>query len=185
MTLFKVLIAIPVIIIAVAAYGFWAIDLENPTSVTTLNPKSSGPKAIVIDEPGVTDWESRIVDAYASGLVSASWHVDVTTTSVQIPTDLVGYDLVVLCSPIYGSAPSQPMQNHLARLGSLSGVREATILAGAGSGDAAKTWMTTKVGSIDGIEVLSLALFSQAPNQGYSSTDTMAIAAAAAASINR
>lgn len=37
-TFFKVLTAIPIIIIVVAAYGFWAIGLEKPTSVTTLNP---------------------------------------------------------------------------------------------------------------------------------------------------
>ncbi|MDP2899720.1 MAG: hypothetical protein Q8O47_01970 [Candidatus Bathyarchaeota archaeon] len=182
--IFKVLLGLSVVIVGVFGYMFWAMTAENPSPVTAINPQSSGPKALVVSDPGISGFESGVADAFARGLASHGWHVDVTTASAQTPTDLTGYSLLVLSSPIYGGEPSKPLQSYMARLGSLGGVRTATVLTGAGAPPEANAWMTSKIQSMGGDEVLSLVVFSMAPNpEQYGSTDPQGIAAGAAASL--
>lgn len=181
---FKIVIGAIVVLFAAFGYTFWAMTAENPSPVTQLNPQSSFPKALVISDPGISDFESRVAAAFAQGL-TANWHVEVTTASSSTPTDLSGYGLVVLSSPIYGGQPSIPLQSYITRLGSLEGMRVVSLLTGAGSSEEVKAWMTTKVQSMGGTEVLSLVLFSMAPNGPlYGLTDPISIAANAAANIS-
>ncbi|MCX6649655.1 MAG: hypothetical protein NTV61_09775 [Candidatus Bathyarchaeota archaeon] len=181
---FKVLIGVFVVLVGVFGYMSWAMTAENPSPVTAINPQSSGPKALVVSDPGISGFESGVAEAFATGLASHGWHVDVTTASAQTPTDLNGYSLLVLSSPIYAGEPSKPLQSYMTRLGSLGGVRVATVLTGAGATPVADAWMTSKIGSMGGDEVLSLIVFSMAPNaEQYGSTDPQGIAAGAAASL--
>ncbi len=168
---FKVLLGLFVIIIGVFGYMFWAMTAENPSPVTAINPQSSMPKALVVSDPGISWFESGVADAFARGL-TPNWHVEVTTASAQTPTDLTGYSLLVLSSPIYGGEPSKPLQSYMARLGSLGGIKVATVLTGAGATPVADAWMTAKIQAMGGAEVLSLVVFSMAPNtEQYGSTD--------------
>jgi hypothetical protein len=178
--IFKILIGAVIVLLAAFGYMFWAITAENPSTVTQLNPQSSLPKALVISDPGITDFESRVASAFAQGL-TANWHVEVTTASSQTPIDLSSYSLVVLSSPIYGGQPSVPLQSYLTRLGSLEGLRVVSLLTGAGASEEAKAWITTKVQSMGGLEVMSLVLTSMASNPPiHGLTDPIAIATKAA-----
>ena len=62
-----------------------------------------------------------ITRAFSEGLVSNGWRVDVTTASKEAPTDLTGYDLLVLSAPTYDWVPAKPIQRYLERLGDLGG----------------------------------------------------------------
>ncbi len=182
--MFKLLIGVFAAVFLSSLLLGYVSNLENPSPVTSLNPNSGGPRVLVVGDPGVSDFEPRVAEAVSSGLIDAGWRVDVTTASGQTPTDLSGYSLVVLCCPIYGGMPSKPMQDYLSRLGSLEGVRVATVMTGAGSSDEAKAWMTGRIGGLGGDEVLSLVVTSMAPNeQQYGSTDPVMIAERAMASL--
>jgi hypothetical protein len=181
---FKVIIGVFLVLVGTTGYMFWAISAEKTSPVKALNPQSSGPKALVVFYPGVSGFESGVAESFAESLASNGWHVEITTASSQTPTDLTGYSLLVLSSPIYGGQPSIPMQSYMARLSNLGGLKVATVLTGAGAPPEAKAWMTSKVQSMSGDEVLSLVVFSMAPNpQQYGSTDPQGIAAGAAASL--
>jgi hypothetical protein len=72
----------------------------------------------------------------------------------------------------------------MTRLGRIDGVKVATVLTGAGAPPEAVAWMTSKIQSMGGDEVLSITVFSMAPNpEQYGSTDPQGIAAGASASL--
>lgn len=74
----------------------------------------------------------------------------------------------------------------MARLSDLGGIKVATVLTGAGAPPEAKAWMTSKVQSMGGNEVLYLVVFSMAPNpEQYGSTGPQEITAGTAASLVR
>ncbi len=182
--IFKVAIGAVIVVFAAFGYTFWAITQENPSPITELNPQSSQVKAILIYDPGVSGFESGVANAFAGGLTN-NWHVYVTTATSQTPTDLSGYGLVVLSSPIYGGQPSVPMQGYIGRLMTLQDVKVVSLLTGAGTGDEAKAWMADRIPALGGDEVLSIVLFSMAPNeQQYGSTDPFVIATNAAQSLS-
>ncbi len=181
---FKIIIGFFLVLFSVLGYSMWAITAENPSSVTAINPQSSGPKALVVSDPGISGFESGVADAFARGLITNNWHVEVTTASSQTPTDLSGHSLLVLSSPIYGGEPSIPMQSYLTRLESLEGERVAVVLTGAGTGDEALQWMQSKITSMRGDEILSLVVYSMSPNASqFGSSDAQGIAEGAAESL--
>ena len=181
---FKVLIGVFLVLVGILGYSMWAITAENPSPVTAVNPQSSGPKALVISDPGISGFEQGVADSFASGLTTNGWHVEVTTASSQTPTDLTEYTLVAFVSPIYGGEPSVPMQSYLTRLGSLAGKRVAVVLTGAGAGSEALQWMKSRVVSMGGGEVLSIAVYSMSLNEPqFGSSDAQGIAEAAAESL--
>jgi hypothetical protein len=76
------------------------------------------------------------------------------------------------------------MQSYLTRLGSLAGKWVAAVLTGAGAGSEALQWMKSRVVSMGGEEVLSIAVYSMSPNEPqFGSSDAQGIAEAAAESL--
>jgi hypothetical protein len=96
------------------------VNREVASEVKTLNPAGTA-AALVVYHPGRSNLQQRANTAFAEGLAANGWRVDLTTASHQAPTDLSGYDLLVLGTPTYDWAPSDRIKRYLADLGNLNG----------------------------------------------------------------
>ncbi len=89
---------------------------ETIREVEILNSEGLTGTVFVVFRPGVTSFNEDIVNEFVRGLVDSDWRVEVTTTSQQTPTNITGYDLIVLGSPVNGAQPHQAMQDYLERI---------------------------------------------------------------------
>jgi hypothetical protein len=104
---------------------------EVVSELRTLNPEGAA-AALVVYHPGRSDLPERIAAAFAAGLASSGWRVDVTTASRQAPTDLSAYQLLVLGAPTYDWAPAGRLVRYLRRLGDLRGKQTALLVTAMG-----------------------------------------------------
>jgi flavorubredoxin len=180
----KIIIIIIVILITVSGITIWKASQETITPLRTLNPQSSASKALVAYSPGISDFPQKTAEAFADGLAASNWHVDIVTASSQAPTDLTGYTLLVIGGPIYGGQPSKPVQDYMARLGDLEGLRVYTLLTSAGENPQAEEAMSSWVTAHGGVEAGMLVLHTMVPNTPVDGvSDPTQIAAKAAQSI--
>ena len=95
------------------------VSLNSPEIIRDIeiqNPDGSKGTVFVAFRPGVTAFNEDVVNGFINGLVDSDWRVEVTTTSQQTPTNMTGYDLIVLGSPVNGDQPHQSMQDYLTRV---------------------------------------------------------------------
>ncbi|WOB10635.1 flavodoxin family protein [Piscinibacter gummiphilus] len=124
--------AVVVSLLVASAGVWWAASREVVTRITSLSHTGSTGRALVVYHPGLSDFPDRITSAFAAGMASAGWRVDRTTASRRAPTDLSGYDLVVLGSPVYANAAAPPLTRYLDRLGDLGGRPVVLVFTAAG-----------------------------------------------------
>lgn len=105
-----------------------------------------------------------VVYAFADGLLKNGWRVEITTASVQAPTDLTGYSLLVLGSPVYASSPSATIKRHLERIGKLNVMDTVILVTSAGSDGTAEATLQQAVEKHNGNVKEVLSLFNSAPN---------------------
>jgi len=159
------------IILAVVVVGMGGVFLlmrkmssEVVSDLKVSNPEGDEGVALVVYHPGISDFQRQVNYAFADGLVSNGWRVEITTASSQAPTDLSGYDLLVLGGPVYAGAVAQPVRSYLSGLGDLGGKRTVLIISGSGSTDEAVSVMEQLVQEANGDLVKSLPIWTQAPN---------------------
>jgi hypothetical protein len=180
----KMLLIVIVILGASTGVILWKISLETVTQLETINPGTSGPRAIMVYSPGLSGFHQKMVDSFASGLVESSWRVDIVTASSQAPVDLTDYSLLVIGGPLYGGQPPKPVQDYMARMTDLKGLRVHTLLTAAGDARDADQIMTSWITEYGGVEVGRLTLFTMAPNTPVDgASDPAVIAAKVAQSI--
>ena len=179
----KIILGILVVIAVAAGYVFQKIYAETISPVTDINPQSSMPKALVIYDPGLSDFQERVTKAFTDGL-TAKWHVEITTSSKQTPIDLGGYNLIVLGGPVYGGLPSRPVQDYVNRVDSFESLKVVFLITAAGDGEGAEAWMREKIEAKGGEVVESIVLLTMAPNEErYGIKDPIEIAIKEAESI--
>ncbi len=152
------LLIVLAVFVSIGAYLEYSVYREI-TSTETLN--NNGAKtALLIYHPGLTSFTKDIAYAYADGLVSSGWRVEVTTASQQAPTDLSKYSLLVLCWPLYDLNPAPTITNYIHRVGNLQGINTTIIKVGGGI-DPFNTsaTMNNTVQSANGSIVQSLTMF--------------------------
>ena len=74
----------------------WVEFHEVISEVKVLNPESDKGTALVIYQKGLRDFAPKVAFAFANGLVSNGWRVEITTVSPNAPTHISSYDLLVL-----------------------------------------------------------------------------------------
>ena len=89
--------------------------------------------AFVVIRPGLTSFNENVVNEFVRGLVDSDWQVEITTSSSQTPTNVTGYDLIVLGSPVNGGKPHEAMLAYLERV-DLQGKPVVLILTSGGIG---------------------------------------------------
>lgn len=161
----SVFMSLLLIAIILLAYVALMINRDVVSGIDVIN--GSGMKsALLVYQPGLTNFPRDVAYAFANGLASSGWRVEVTTASSQAPSNLSKYGLLVVGFPIYGGAPGKAAVRYIDRIGNLEGINTVVIAVGAGSpGDSIAT-MQQKIEADNGTFSTSLTLFSMAPNQG-------------------
>jgi hypothetical protein len=164
--LFRSLLVIAVLILVTGvAVLYFATSLEVVSSIEVLNRGGERGTALVVYHPGLTGFHEKVTSAFAGGLVSNGWRVEMTTASSQAPADLSSYDLLVLADPAYPWTPNLPIKRYLSRLGDLGGQNTAIIVTAIGMGGPSISAVDRLVRAANGDLVQSLLLHSLAPNE--------------------
>jgi len=172
------------VLIALAVLSYLWLNKEVASDTQVVNSEGSAGTALVVYHPGRFGFGQRVRSAFVQGLVANGWRVEVTTASTQAPTDLSAYDLLVICGPTYGFAPSRPLLSYLRRLGDMGGKPVATIVTAIGAGERSNHTMRQAVDTANGKLVASLLLYTIRPNEDlYGINDAEEIATSAAKEI--
>ena len=163
---------------------FVQVQTSVPSQVVTVNPDGASGVAFVIYHPGLTDFQKDVTFAFVQGLVSNDWRCDVTTASREAPTDLSGYQLLVLGAPTYAFKPAGPISRYIESAGDLDGLPTVIVLTGAGTTERSASLLADSVAEANGTLIEVLELWQIAPNEEtHGSSDAMAIAEKAGASL--
>jgi hypothetical protein len=167
------LLVMVVILAVLLAYVAYAINNDVVTQLVIRNPE--GVKtALVLYHPGLTSFSKDVAFAFADGLVENDWRVEVTTPSIEAPTDLSKYSLLVVVSNTYAFTPDAPTTRQLERIGNLSGIQSVLITLGAGSAQESKRSLENMIQARNGTIIESLLLYSMAPSEGDKSATEIA-----------
>ena len=151
-------------VIALAYVGI-RISSDVASEIEIINPEGSK-SALVIYHPGMTSLMKDVTYAFADGLVSNGWRVEITTPSSEAPTSISGYDLLVLGSPVYGFSLTQTIERHLERIGDLKKIETVAILTAAGAPGESASTMEKAILDSNGTVKEVIVLFGMAPNEG-------------------
>ena len=152
---------------ALAVWGVWLMvgrNQEVVSEVKTLNSDGKAGTALVVYHPGRSDFQRRVFAGFVAGLTGNGWRVEMTTPSLQTPTDLASYDLLVLGGATYGFKPNQPIQTYVRRLGDLKGKPTVTMITALGMGERSSRIMEQLVRQTNGHMVKALVLYKARPN---------------------
>jgi len=157
---------VAVVLLAVVGVGLlYKANRAVVSEIEILNAGAAGGTALVIYHPGLSSFQEKVNRAFADGLVSAGWRVELTTASSQTPTDLGSYDLLVLGSPTYAFGPAKPFRSYLEAVGDLGGKRTVIIVSGLGRTDGSVAIAEELVGKANASLVKSLPIWTAAPNE--------------------
>jgi hypothetical protein len=155
------------VVMLVAWYGLLSamVNAEVISDVEVLNPNGSAGTTLLVYHPGRSGYQEMLVEAFSEGLVSNGWRVEVATASRKAPTDLSGYDLLVLSAPTYDWVPAKRIQRYLEQLGDLGGQPTVVIISAAGTTTLSLPMMEDLVREANGDLVASYALWTMVPNR--------------------
>lgn len=154
-----------IVVIGVLGFIFFKINSDYVSGIEVLNADGAQ-NALIIYHPGLSSFMKDIVYAFADGLVENGWRVEITTASSQAPTDLSGYSLLALGSPVYADGPSPTIKRHVERIGDLTGIDTVLLVTSGGSDGGAEAAMQQTVEEHNGAVELVLSLFNSVPNEG-------------------
>ncbi|UCC63213.1 MAG: hypothetical protein JSV36_21170 [Anaerolineae bacterium] len=164
-----------VLLIFLAAAGIGSylwLNKEVVSEIEVQNPAGNVGTALVVYHPGRGSFHRRVISGFVEGLVSSGWRVEVATASPRAPSDLSGYDLLVLGSPTYWFTPSWPIRRYLRRLGNLGSQRTATVVTGIGAGGRSTALLEKQVQEAGGNLAKALLLYWMRPNDDDNYVDT-------------
>lgn len=161
------LTAAAVIAAIAAGSGYWLqrrINADIVTPVTETNPDGTAGKALMVYQPGLTDFQAKVTAGFGEGLAEAGWRVFTTTASDQAPSELAGYDVVVLGAPVYGGAPGKPLTRYIERVSDFADKPVIVLLTAGGDARPAIGLTEQAVVRRHGRPVGSLGLTTNRPN---------------------
>jgi hypothetical protein len=163
--------------VSLLAYVSFAVNNEVVTQLVIKNPTASK-TALVLYHPGLSSFSHDVSYAFADGLVSNGWRVEIATSSIEAPTNLSKYSLLVVSSNTYAFSPDSPTTRQLERLGNLNGIQTVLLTLGAGSAQESQKALERMIQASNGTILQSLVLYSMAPNEGGRSATEIAQQAA-------
>ena len=159
------ILAFVVVAAGVLGFIFFKINSDYVSGIEVLNADGTR-TALIIYHPGLSSFMKDVTYAFADGLVENGWRVEITSASSQAPTDLSGYSLLVLGSPVYADGPSPTIKRHVERIGDLTGIETVLLVTSGGSDGGAEVSTQQTVGEHNGSVELVLSLFNSVPNEG-------------------
>ena len=171
--LLTTLLTIVVLLAVLLIYVGFVISNDVVTQLVIRNPE--GVKdALLLYHPGLTSFSKDVAYSFADGLVENDWSVEVATPSIEAPTDVSAYSLLVVVSNTYAFTPDAPTTRHLERIGNLDGIQTVLLTLGAGSAQESKQSLENTIQARNGTIIESLLLYSMAPNEGDKSATELA-----------
>ena len=167
------LLMIVVISVSFLGYASFAMNNDVVTQLVIKNPTGSK-TALVLYHPGLSSFSHDVSYAFADGLVSNGWRVEIATSSIEAPTNLSKYSLLVISSNTYAFTPDSPTTRQLERIGNLNGIQTVLLTLGAGSAQESQKALETTIQASNGTILQSLVLYSMAPNEGDRSATEIA-----------
>ena len=155
------------------AYASFVMNSEVISELVIKNPQG-GKNALILYHPGLSSFSHDVSYAFADGLVSNNWRVEIVTPSKEAPTELSKYDLLVVASNTYGFTPDGPTTDHLERIGDLDGIQVVLLTLGAGNALESQQSLENMIESQSGTIVTSILVYSLAPNEGDKSPTELA-----------
>ena len=166
-------LSIIIVSASLLVYVSYVINNDTITQLVIKNP--NGDKtALILYSKGLSSFAHDVSYAFADGLVSNSWKVEITTPSNEAPINLSKYSLLVLASNTYGFNPDKTTTRHLERIGDLEGIETVLITLGAGSAEQSQQALENLVETSNGTIIESLLLYTMAPNEGDNSPTEIA-----------
>jgi flavorubredoxin len=159
------ILAFVIVVVGVLGFIFFKINSDYVSGIEVLNADGAQ-NVLIIYHPGLSSFMKDVTYAFADGLVENGWRVEITTASSQAPTDLSGYSLLALGSPVYADGPSPTIKRHVERIGDLTGIDTVLLVTSGGSDGGAEAAMQQTVEEHNGAVELVLSLFNSAPNAG-------------------
>jgi flavorubredoxin len=159
-------VLIIVLIVAFAAFGGFAgllmsgaISREVVSEIDVKNADGSK-TALIVYQPGFSNFPKETSYAFADGLASSGWRVEITTASSETPSDLSKYSLLTLAYPVYGGTVGTAIVSYVNRVNDFAGVN--TVIIACGGGDSGESIIPLKqqVEAANGTFYDSLALSS-------------------------
>lgn len=135
-----VILILIAIFVAYGAFGSLLvagiINREVVSEIDVVNAER-GKTALVVYQPGFSSFPRDVSYAFADGLASSGWRVEITTASRQAPSDLSNYSLLILAYPVYGGTPGTAIVSYVNRISSLDGID--TVIIACGGGDSGES----------------------------------------------
>jgi hypothetical protein len=138
------------------AYDVWFTGRANAPFVspmTTLGGRGSAGSALIVYHRGrgPLQFQARLQRAFAEGLKSQGWRVDMTTASAQASADVSRYDLLVLGAQAYNWCPARPVVDYLRRVAGLGGKPVVAIVSGGGMTERAMRLLCARIVEAGGV----------------------------------
>jgi flavorubredoxin len=119
-----------------------ALSREVVSEIEVMN-ENGEETALVVYQPGFSSFSSDVSHAFAEGLASSGWRVEITTASSEAPSDLLNYSLLTLSYPVYGGTVGTAIVNYVNRISDFGGIN-TVIIATQGGDDPSVTIDTLK-----------------------------------------
>jgi flavorubredoxin len=155
-----VLILIAVFVAFVTFAGLLLSGAISREVVSEIDVKNAdGSKTVlIVYQPGFSSFPKDVSYAFADGLASSGWRVEITTASSEAPSDLSKYDLLTLAYPVYGGTVGTAIVSYVNRVNNLAGVNTMIIACGAGDSGESIIPLKQQVEAANGTFYDSLAL---------------------------
>jgi flavorubredoxin len=121
-------------------------------------------RALVVYQPGLSDYPMQVARACGEGLAERGWQVDLVTASARAPADWSPYQLVVVVSPTYWYTISWPVGGYLGLVRGAKDKRTVAVVTAAGSADHSLRALEERLVAIGATVVERHAIFTWAPN---------------------
>jgi len=136
------------------------INREVVSEIEVMN--AAGDKtASIVYQPGFSSFPKDVSYAFADGLVSSGWRVEITTASPQAPSDFSKYSLLVLGFPSYGSTPGTAIVSYVNRVENLDAINTVIISCSGGTAITSINTLKQQVEAANGTFYDALALSNQ------------------------
>jgi hypothetical protein len=168
-----ILLTFIIVSASLLAYASFVMNNDVISELVIKNPQGSE-TALLLYHPGLSSFSHDVSYAFADGLIQNNWRVEITSPSIEAPTDLSKYDLFVVASNTYGFSPDTPTIRHLERIGDLNEIQVALLTLGAGSALESQKSLENIVQAKSGIIIRSILVYSMAPNEGGKSPTELA-----------
>jgi flavorubredoxin len=161
----QILFVVVLILVAVfVAFGTFAglllsgaISREVVSEIDVKNADGSK-TALIVYQPGFSSFPKDVSYAFADGLTSSGWRVEITTASSEAPSDLSKYNLLTLAYPVYGGTIGTAIVSYVNRVNDLAGVNTMIIACGGGDSGESIIPLKQQVEAANGTFYDSLAL---------------------------